>query len=701
MLGEFVSNKRDLNLLIKLLHYLVYPFLTGFLLDLPWLNQLVITVSLAFVVLLVGNFADALVLLWQAIAVSSFVSMMVAGVSGSTVDSFYVALLVPVFWFLLSMNSRRDSKSKMSKEGFFTSEFFTIVTFIYLAINAPRGRTDNLNFIGHQDNAKQLMAPMQAAMTGQISLEALALEDRENVGYFAKYVANFALNLGLGTSDPAALLSINAISNAWILALVSFLVIGIHLNKWLMIKFELKNKNLFLCVSFVILSRSFYVTHLHGFLPLFILGLVGVIFIYTFRDFDRESNFTVFTNSVIGLALGFSMFGSWQPWTPLGFTAVVLVVYKALGRKNLRIVISPIVVIPCLVAAVFVLTRRLPGLIQRADLESGGPAFVDTEVLIVFGMIIVVGILMLYQSCSLNKATVHVEDRKSSPIVNRFLVFGILTAVSFNFILKFSQNQTFTIMLLLLVGYIFANPCSKKFSRKVSDHFSNEVNDGPFIFFVFSFGYIVAIYLASRFIGPNYYASYAAHKSATAFLSQFAWVPLLAIGVLGKNDFLSTLSRVTTYISFLFLLSFNVSINVLSNSGESIRTGDDLNWIGLKYEPKSQKWWHSPVVKSLRDDEDQTLICSNSDLESKDWETYVCNRFLHSLFNESIQSEFRHQTTSIFGPRPEDLSGIRLYLQNNELKRSTLVFSKEALSNEMLGLFSGQDSKTMKFLSGF
>ena len=701
MLGGFVSNKPDLNLLIKPLHYLVYPFLTGFLLDLPWLNQLVITVSLAFVVLLVGNFADALVLLWQAIAVSGFVSMIVAGVSGSTVDSFYVAVLVPVFWFLLSMNSRRDSESKLPKEGFFTSEFFTIVAFIYLAINAPRGRTDNLNFISHQDNAKQLMAPMQAAMTGQISLEALALEDRESVGYFAKYVANFALNLGLGTSDPAALLSINAISNTWILALVSFLVIGTHLNKWLMIKFELKNKNLFLCVSFVILFRSFYVTHLHGFLPLFILGLVGVIFIYTIREFDRESNLTVFNNSAIGLALGFSMFGSWQPWAPLGFTAVVLVVYKALGRKNLRFVVSPIIVIPCLVAAVFVLARRIPGLIQSADLESGGPAFVDTEVLIVFGMIIVVGILMLYQSCSLNKATVQVEDRKSSPSVNRFLVFGILTAVSFNFILKFSQNQTFTIMLLLLVGYIFANRCSKKFSRKVSDHFSNEVNDGPFIFFVVSFGYIVAIYLASRFIGPNYYASYAAHKSATAFLSQFAWVPLLVIGVLSKNDFVSTLSRVLTYISFLFLFSFNVSINVLSNSGEPIRTGDDFNWIGLKYEPKSQKWWHSPVVKSLRDDEDQILICSNSDLKSKDWETYVCNRFLHSLFKESIQSEFRHQTSSIFGPRPEDLSGIRLYLQNNELKKSTLVFSKEALSDEMLALFSSQDSKTMKFQSGF
>ena len=700
MLRKLVGNKRDLNLLIKFLHYLVYPFLTGFLLDLPWPNQLVITVSLAFVVLLVGNFADALVTLWQAIALSGFVSMMVAGISGSTVDSFYAALLLPVFWFLLSMNSRRDSKRKLPQEGFFASEFLTFVMFIYLAINAPRGRTENLDFISHQDNAKQLMAPMQAAMTGQVSFGALALEDRESVGYFAKYVANFALNLGLGTSDPAALLSINAISNTWILAFVSFLVIGIQLNKWLIIKFELKNKNLFLCLSFVILFRSFYVTHLHGFLPLYILGLIGVVFIYTIREFDRDSNLTMFNKSAIGVALGFSMVGSWQPWAPLGLVVMLLTAYKALGRKNLRFTVSPIIVIPCLVAAGFVLTRRLPGLIQNADLESGGPAFVDTEVLIVFGMIILVGVLILFQSWSLSKATVHVEDRKSSPTVNLFLVFGILTAVSLNFILKFNQNQTYTILLLLLFGYICANPCSKKFSRIVSDRFFSEVNDAPFLFFIFSFGYIMAIYLASRFIGPNYAASYAAHKSATAFLSQFAWVPLLAFCVLGKNDFLSALSRVLTSMSFVFMLSFNVSFNVLSSTGEQFRAGDDLNWIALKYEPKSQKWWHSPVVKALRDDEGQILICSNSEVDSQNWETYVCNRFLHSLFNEVIQDEFRYQTASIYGPRPDDLSRIKSYLLNNDLGKTTTVLSKEPMSDEMLALFSSQNTNIMTFRYG-
>ena len=109
-----------------------------------------------------------------------------------------------------------------------------------------REEESNLNFISHEDNAKQLMAPMRASQTGQISFKALSLEDREGVGYFAKFIANFTLNLGLGLSDSPALRSINAISNAWILVFVSFLVVGVHLNKWFMFKFELKNKSLFL-----------------------------------------------------------------------------------------------------------------------------------------------------------------------------------------------------------------------------------------------------------------------------------------------------------------------------------------------------------------------------------------------------------------------------------------------------------------------
>ena len=701
MLGELVSTTRNVVKPSIFLHYLVYPFFTGFLLDLPWLNQLVVSICLAIVVVLVGNYVDALVQLWQAIALSGFVIMLITGLSGATVSSKFAALSVPVALFLLAMCARRGSNTKSHEVNHVIAEFLTVIAFLYLAGNAPRGRTANLNFISHEDNSKQLIAPMRASQTGQISFDMLNLEDRESVGYFAKFVANFTLNLGIGTSDSSALRSINAISNSWVLAILSFLVIGVQLNKWFMVKFHLKNKTFFLIASFALLFRSFYVSHLHGFLPLFLLGLIGVIFIYTFREFDRGSYFKVFLNTSIGVALACAMFGSWQPWAAVGFTAVILVIYKAIGRKNLHFVLLPLVFIPTTVGIAYVLLRRLPGLIQNADLESGGPAFVDTEILIIYGLIFAIVVLAWFQIRSNSEPKVDVKFNKSNSNKNRFFILGTLTAVSLTIIFKFTQNQAYFISLLIILGYVFANLVSKEL-LKCASNFLSEASDFPFFFLAISFCYTVAVYLASRYTGPNYFPNYAAHKSGTAFLAQFSWVPLLVIGVLGQNKFVSTLSRLLSYLTVVFLLfSVNSSLQFLPGSGEFRRVGDDFNWIALRYHPETQKWWHEPVVKSLRSTENQIIICSNSEIDSKDYQTYICNRFLHSLFNESIQSEFRYQTASLFGPRPDDFSSIERYLFNNNLDITTTVFSKEPLSDEMLALFSRQDFKIVSFRSGF
>jgi hypothetical protein len=53
------------------------------------------------------------------------------------------------------------------------------------------------------------------------------------------------------------------------------------------------------------------------------------------------------------------------------------------------------------------------------------------------------------------------------------------------------------------------------------------------------------------------------------------------------------------------------------------------------------------------------------------------------------------------GPRPEDLSRIRKYLENNDLGLSTTVFSKDPLSLEMRSLFSYQRVENIRYESGF
>ena len=677
--------------LTRFLHHLAYPLLTGFLFDLSLINQVIISSSLVLSVAIVGDFVEALLVLWQAIAVAGFVYMLISQTSGSTVRSLYAASLVLFLWILLLSYSRYVRITDFDKDQNLIAELLTTISFIYIGINAPRGGIESLSFISHEDNSKQLIAPMEAARTGRIAFDALSLGDRESVGYFSKFVANFTLNLGVGSSDASALKAIQAISNAWVLVLLSFLVIGIQFYRSFLKLMNIDYGNLFLCLGFVLLFRSFYVEHLHGFLPLFLLGLVGLVFIYTFRRYERESVIQILIHTGIGSSLGFSMTGSWQPWAPVGLAAVVLVFYKAIGRQKLRSLLLPSIVIPAIAVFVLVLIKKLPGMIQGADLESGGPAYVDSEVLIIFGMSLFALIFISIQSHFVSERN-HVRDVSlSNRIVNNLFIIFTFVALSTILILNTSQNQNFTICLLVMFGYFVLNRPSQFVAERHTGSFLDEISDLPLIFCVISFIYIVLIYLASRYVGPNYFASYASHKSSTVFLAQFSWLPILAIGCLGRKDFRSMLSKLMVSICLLLLFSFN----------SSLRTNNDSEWILLKYQPKSHHWWHTPIVKALRTDDEQILLCSNNDLTANDYQTYVCNRFLHSLFAVEVQGEFRYQQTSMSGPRPEDLSRVRKYLEDHDLGPSTTVFSKDPLSAEMRSLFSSQRVENIHYVSGF
>jgi len=690
MIGTSRFGVKSRNL-TRFLHHLAYPLLTGFLFDLSLINQVIISSSLVLSVAIVGDFVEALLVLWQAIAVAGFVYMLISQTSGSTVRSLYAASLVLFLWILLLSYSRYVRITDFDKDQNLIAELLTTISFIYIGINAPRGGIESLSFISHEDNSKQLIAPMEAARTGRIAFDALSLGDRESVGYFSKFVANFTLNLGVGSSDASALKAIQAISNAWVLVLLSFLVIGIQFYRSFLKLMNIDYGNLFLCLGFVFLFRSLYVEHLYGFLPIFLLGLVGLVFIHTFRHYDRKSIFQISIYTVVGSSLGFSMTGSWQPWAPVGLVAIVLVFYKAIGREKSRYLFSPFIVVPALAVVAFVLIRRLPGIIQGADLESGGPAYVDSEVLIIFGFIFFGIILVSIQSFFVSHRNRDTDVTRSNRIVNK--IFFVVTSISLCTILffKIPQNQIFTICLLVLLGYFVLNRPSRVVSSRNSELLFSEVRDVPVVFCLISFIYIVFVYVASRYVGPNYFANYASHKSSTVFLAQFSWLPILAIGCLGRKDLRSIGNKIVVSICLTLLFSFN----------SSLRIRNDLEWILLRYQMGSQQWWHSPVVKEIRTDEDQILLCSNNDLTANDYQTYVCNRFLHSLFALDIQGEFRYQQTSMSGPRPQDLSRVRKYLEDNDLGRKITVFSKDPLSPEMRGLFSPQRIRNIQYVSGF
>ena len=58
-------------------HHIIFPLLTGFLFDLPWGNQVLISLVLVGAVFIVGDFSEALLALWHALTISAlgFISL--------------------------------------------------------------------------------------------------------------------------------------------------------------------------------------------------------------------------------------------------------------------------------------------------------------------------------------------------------------------------------------------------------------------------------------------------------------------------------------------------------------------------------------------------------------------------------------------------------------------------------------------------
>ena len=90
---------------------LMLSFLTGFLFDLPWISQSIISFVLVAASFIVGDFIDALVALWQATAVASLIFLMANYILKGEVSALYSALLILPMWLVLLLVHRDKSES--------------------------------------------------------------------------------------------------------------------------------------------------------------------------------------------------------------------------------------------------------------------------------------------------------------------------------------------------------------------------------------------------------------------------------------------------------------------------------------------------------------------------------------------------------------------------------------------------------------
>ncbi len=101
--------------LARPLHTVVFPVLMGFSMNLPWLKQSTVAFAFVLATLLVNDFVDALIALWQAFAISGFVLLVISYLNGANFEASLGVLLIPVVWLTVLILRRRypslDSES--------------------------------------------------------------------------------------------------------------------------------------------------------------------------------------------------------------------------------------------------------------------------------------------------------------------------------------------------------------------------------------------------------------------------------------------------------------------------------------------------------------------------------------------------------------------------------------------------------------
>ena len=665
----------------KVTQILLFPFLTGFLFDLRWANQVCISLCLVIFVCYVGNFLESLVLIWQSCALLALFLLTLNLVFKQSMNYSIAALSVVLVCCLLIIVIK-SSKTKVKSAEDIPQTCYTVAVFIYCYYISPRGRYQNIGFLYHEDNGKPLAELFNFTKTESLSLDLLNKYDRENVSYFVRFILNFIAHLSSRSGETAAVGALNSLSNSWIFVLLSFALIVGGLINWFskILKLNHVARYITLTSGLVVSVWSFQVSHSAGYFPLFLLNTVVVLFLFSQKDSQCIVINSRSLSFLISVSTSLAMIGSWQPWFPVGVSAALLSVYKFSGR--LFWTKSPIrryILFIIIVIGVIKVGMSLPKIMEALDLESPGRDSVASELFYLFGLLLLIGLVgvvrhFLGKTINIKSAPTH-----SMRLIWFYRAVSIVLVISV-ILLNLSRNQKETIYFVLIFGLIFNRASIWKIQNELRSFISNERYDASFLLCTISFIYVLIVYMLSRFIGPVYQPMYAANKSAVALYCQFSWLLIVVIALIVFEK------RKRLQIGYSVVVLY-AALQILVGS------------VSLSRNPIQEQWWHKTVVDSLSQHPELPVTCTNLSLNDVEHQTYVCNRLLDSIEDERFVEILRYQQTSMEGPRPYDLADARKYLEEESSFKQLLVVSRAQLSAEMRDFFSGIATRRLIFVT--
>ena len=616
MLSELVRSKRDLNQLVKLLHYFIYPFLTGFLLDLPWVNQLVLSLAFVIASAAVHDFIDAFLSLWQAIAVAGLFFVLVDYATDMALNQTICALSIPLTWVCILAFKRNFlvvSLPLLSNRLQAEVVGFSSIALLFLVV--PRGQLENLRFLGKGEDSALYMWASSGPLRGQ-ELQLVTGFGASSYLYFYNFLNNSFLYLSKLSAEPQSsslLIAVNVLSNAWVFVLMSSILFSIRIVSIIRQKVSAESSNLGLYIFIAVASFLFFrASQDVGHFTQYLLNCAVLVFLISLMTSSQESRLLPkLWCVVLTFATAVSLVGSYGPWLPMSIVGIALAINAFFDRSLIRVVFNSRYFFVAALIFVIGWVLMLKKLYARSNLEmGGGVAVIPLEaVWLVFVLsIILLGSIFVRR---FYKSVAFPERELKNDKIQTVTVFFTATLMSIAILDRLSFNQLTTISFFALIGLCLSSQSVSKCIQNFKSMTTHKEFDGVFVLAAASFLYGLSIYFLSRFIGPIYDPMYAANKSMFTVFGQFWW--LLILLFVGVSKFLSRFTQIVRQVTLAIAVFLVLGLT---------------NYI--RYDEMQEQWWHEPSLVALNENPDSLIACVNPILTT-DYEAYKCNHFMNVL----------------------------------------------------------------------
>ena len=672
----------------KFLNLLVWPFLIGFLLDLPWTGQLLISLTFVFATVVVRDFVDALLCLWQAIAVAGLFFVLLDYATVIKLNRLVCALSIPVVWiFILFFKKYCAGGVAACKLDYIQTEIIGVASVALLLFVVPRGQLQNLSFLAKGEDSALYMWSSSELLRGQKFNLATSFGASSYL-YFYTFLNNGFLFLSqnfAGSDSESLLISLNVLSNAWVFVLVSSILFSIRIA--FMLKQRISDGTQSFGLLAVISVSSFLYFRASqdvGHFTQYLLNCATMVFLLTLMSASIELKIgRKFGLVLLALATALALVGSYGPWLPITLIGIALAINVSFHKSILRYWFASKYWLTMVLIFVIGWAIMLRKLYTSSNLEmAGGVAVVPLEAVWLV-LALSVSLLASLFIGRINKLIRSGDVGSVAPIKwDSLVIFSSAIIVSFALIVQTSFNQLTTLSFVVLAGLIFRPSAYKNLMLKFGTITAHHEFDGIFILAFTTFLYGFSIYMLSRFIGPIYEPMYAGNKSMFAVFGQYSWLLfLLFINGSTKLSWVPRIIKNSTMVA-AFLIVFG-----------------QINFI--RYDEVQTQWWHKPFLEAINENPDALVACVNPILTT-DYESYKCNHFVATLSKNNNSVLFERLSLGdpgLIGSIRDRFNGNSPENTNNlDNYSKVVVLSQADLNLDALSMFDGVPKNRINFV---